>query len=599
MLMTFLPIFSQVKRKVVKKTLLRFISSGISLAEEIALFLKGFFSSGIYRAFRVACFVLIIFNISVCYGAHENTRVLILPFNVKGQNESSHVIKGITDMLTFRLSRNGAVEVISVLTDSDLHKQKTADTQSALETAKLKHADVVIFGSVEFENSRVKYDIRCMKPEKGGVLIAYDMDDAPEDAFVYKIDALARDIEESLHKDVSENPQPFENETPQKKADTICSTESPGVGSAGSYFKESNYESKAPHIMRTSVNKPQQWQSRSFKTGIVGIAVSDIDGDGKNELIYADSNSIHILKFRDGKLIELNTVEGHEFRKIVSIDASDINGNGKAEIFVTAFSDRKSFRSYVLEYNGNAYTMLADNQNWFFMVFNSNGKERKLFAQKMGEQFSTGETVYGADKHKIVMTGVYELSWTGDGYAPVKRLYLPENTVILGFAYGDLTGDGNDETVFYAKDNHLTVQNTKGDILWRSADPYGKSFKYIDYSDPDAPDPKKRLYLPVRIHFTDFDRNGNKEIITLKNDNDSMGYLAKLGIISKGYGECLAWCNQALTQVWKTGDYSGIVSDSVIADLNNDGIPELILVVVNETDVLFGNMKSMITVFSK
>ena len=96
------------------------------------------------------------------------------------------------------------------------------------------------------------------------------------------------------------------------------------------------------------------------------FAIGDVDGDGNMELIVSDDNKISIYSFKE-KLQEVWSMKGTPQERHLSIDALDVNNNGKAEIFVTYMTgtgsintgdgagsmraDNLAVRSFVIEYD--------------------------------------------------------------------------------------------------------------------------------------------------------------------------------------------------------------------------------------------------------
>ena len=91
----------------------------------------------------------------------------------------------------------------------------------------------------------------------------------------------------------------------------------------------------------TAAARAPRWRSPIFDFPIQGMAIGDFKGDGKLELALADGKKgVYLYPYppQDAKPVaqyELPSVAA----RILSLEAADINGDGRAELFVTAFNE--------------------------------------------------------------------------------------------------------------------------------------------------------------------------------------------------------------------------------------------------------------------
>ena len=111
------------------------------------------------------------------------------------------------------------------------------------------------------------------------------------------------------------------------------------------------------------------WKSHNFKSFLNGLALGDVDKDGKVETVIAGAHSIRIYRYENRRLIKIEEIQESKYLYFIGIDIADINQNGYPEIFVTSLtSGKNSVSSFVLEYNGKKYVKIVDDVPWYFRV---------------------------------------------------------------------------------------------------------------------------------------------------------------------------------------------------------------------------------------
>jgi hypothetical protein len=323
------------------------------------------------------------------------------------------------------------------------------------------------------------------------------------------------------------------------------------------------------------------WKSKKFETKLKSLSMGDVDGDGRMETVFSDDHNIFIYRYSDGKFEKVKEITGKTFEFYKGIDVADINGNKKAEIFVTAINDGGRVISFVLEWDGKDFRKISENEDWHYRVLDIPVRGGKvLFGQKGGNA-------------SIFSGNVYELKWVSGNYISTTKETLPRGVNVYGFNYGDVLNSGQEMTLGYNAGEYIGLYNANGSEEWTSSDPYGGSSSYLEApaemeaakktrTDPD-PRPQNRLYLPQRIFVTDLDNDRKKDVLVVKNIDASEGIFSRVRIFKSGYFECLSWDNVGLSPKWKTRKFSGYISDYTLGDFDNDGKDEIVFLLVTQT----------------
>ena len=102
-----------------------------------------------------------------------------------------------------------------------------------------------------------------------------------------------------------------------------------------------------------------------------------------------------------------------------------------------------------------------------------------------------------------------------------------------------------------------------------------------------------RFFIPQRLHIVDLDQDGKNELITVNNHDVTGQFLDKTRYYKSGHIQCLQWDAIGMRLKWKT-QKTGYISDYVIADLNNDGINEVVFAVTLKSGAIVQNARSYI-----
>ncbi len=122
------------------------------------------------------------------------------------------------------------------------------------------------------------------------------------------------------------------------------------------------------------------------------MAAGDIDGDRENELVLLNNEELQAFRLQWGRL---QPVAGYRLPSVdmvgLHIDATDVNGDGRAEILVSLLKDSTSdqtdtrLASMILTFDGTAFQVLARDLPFYLKVMEDRCGEPVLLGQKKGK----------------------------------------------------------------------------------------------------------------------------------------------------------------------------------------------------------------------
>ncbi|MDP2646937.1 MAG: CsgG/HfaB family protein [Desulfobacterales bacterium] len=514
-------------------------------------------------------------------------RVAVIPFQVNAEKDFSFLQKGIVDMLISRLSWEDKVSVISrEETQAAMNQDPSAvNENTARKLGARLSADYVLYGSLTIFGSSVSMDAKILDVSGKSPALSFFNESRGMDEVLPRINLIAQEINEKIfNRKSAERPLAPAQGTqapniythPEKLFENELSG---GASGQGSSFIVSQQDGKASLLKR----------SRNFNFQISGIALGDLDGDNKTETVLLTENKIFIYRFQDGQMLQLKEIDGKPHLKFFSVDVADIKPDGRAEIFVSVMNTvANNLESFVLEWNGNDFALLASNENWFFKTLNLPKRGTVLFGQRKGLT-----ELYGP--------GVFELSWNGRQYSQQSKIYLPNGVNIFNFSLGNFLARATESLVILDSSDYLGIFSLTGKKEWVSDQKFGGNEKYL--ASPFVEDAEKDRgsetlhYLPQRLLVVDLNRDGINEVIVVKNDSFTGRVLDRYRQFNKTQFEALSWNGQNLQANWNTREMSGYISDYAIGDLDNDGRMDLVAANVSGRESLLAKGKSALLYF--
>lgn len=491
-------------------------------------------------------------------------RILIFPFVIHSEKDLGFMQNGIYEMLSTRLLFEGEAEVIdrkkTLQALSDINYP--VNRQTAFDVGKNLDADYLILGSLTVFGNSISTDARFFDIREEKPLVVFNKAGKSHGEVIEHIDMFAGRINEKVfgRKHVTDKSS-VQKETP---SDIHIHPEKVLETAKTEIKKPSGIVQRAP-----GSTFPNRWRSINFKIPIKGLAIGDVDGNGKNETVFISHNTVFIYRYEKGRFFKTAELKNNKYDSLLSVDVADINQNGKAEIFVTNYSNgSKRLRSMVYELKGSKFSRIVDDSNWYYRVLNIPGRDNMLLGQKYHQT-------------KLFAREIYVLSSQNNEYLPEHSLKIPKRRHIFGF---NILDEQDEIFVSFIKGRHIAIFNRSGDTKWTSPDQYGGSNNYIDYPSPSEQNEKERFYLPQRICLTDIDNDGKNEVIIVKNIDTTSGFFSRSKMYNSGYIECLGQDNYyELYEKWRTRKENGYISDYFIGDLTNDGKNDLVFAVVKKT----------------
>ncbi len=287
------------------------------------------------------------------------------------------------------------------------------------------------------------------------------------------------------------------------------------------------------------------------------FATGDLGGDGKIEYVFSDGERLHIYRLESStwqKVWDQPPDSGGSVKHLY-LDVADVNGNGRAEIFVTSLTNKK-VSSAVFEQQNGTYRRIAEMPG-FLRVLIYPGKGTVLIGKEFDEKRFFGKTTK-------------EYSWQGDKYAAAAEFPLPKDVNLYGFVVADFE-EAHPLIVALESKKHLRVYSREA-LVWESQERYGGTETVAVESSADIYNVEQKASIPCRIFAVDIDGDGKDDIMVPKNTGATIFSKAKESDI-----HTLEWTGARLEQKASIRQTPGAVLDVQLLRQGREGLEVLVL----------------------
>lgn len=522
-------------------------------------------------------------------------RVAVLPFNMHTPSQLHYLQDGIRDMLTSRLSAPGKVTVIeSSATQQALGNIKgDISATDAMRIGKALRADHVLYGSVTSMGQAISIDAKMASVAGDKEPLSLYAQTKGLDDVIPKVNLFAQEINQKLFGRAGEGSKAgADDEVSVNRNPELLL---PGAAMANkdriSYINP-NFVEITPE---SALRQGGIWRSQTFNGGMLGMDIGDIDGDGNLEMVTVTYDTVTAYRREANGLRQIGMYKGTNVDQFISVTLVDTNRDKVAEIYVTNLKKKLSTRATGDEAALGDRGFTEDLGSQCFRLSGGKlepvGKPVPYFLN--GVVFpGRGKVLLGQQKGSVTdgpfVPKIVEMQLMGSQLTAGQTMGLPEQCNVYNFAVADINNDRANEYVVINKQRSLLVLSHTGEQLWKSEDVYGATTNSFEGKVMDRRFNFVENYaIPCNILIADLNKDGIPEIM-LNRNTDTRGGLLPQGMQYWDRGEIisLSWDQQGLVENWKTKEISGMITNIRVGDLNNDGTQELVASLVLAKDFL-------------
>lgn len=506
---------------------------------------------------RFLAVFLIIVTPCIGLAADEAKTFGVLRFTVNGPEKYTYLQDGIRDMLVSRLYWKDHFHSV---TSSELTTAKTPENkEEAAQQAEKFGLDYILWGSVSIVGEECSLDIQMLGPDKE---LKTKSLNTQMSKLIPNLDTAAKEISNEVFQRTAE-PEPAQ-EAEQKKE--VVHSMNPELvyneaRSDRQYLNQGiDYQGQGAERIR----------SQTLPFTAYGMVVGDVDGDGANEVILMEKSKVHAYRYRQNRLAPLAEFDISPNLRCLNINLVDINRDDLMEIVITAVRDENDPDSFILNYKDKKFTEYMTDIRLFLGVAHTPPEYMPvLIGQK-------------PRKPGIFDKTVYELMQSEDELIPLKSLPVPSKANVFNFTF--LPQEDGYKVVLIDDSDHMNVFSISGESQFEGEEMYAGSAVHLEINQTVRGITARNMledlyYIPVRMLAADPDKDGRSELVVQRPISTAAELFERYRHFPQGEVHALIWDGISMNLLWKTRRIKGSISDLGYADLNNDSVQDLCVLI--------------------
>ena len=343
-----------------------------------------------------------------------------------------------------------------------------------------------------------------------------------------------------------------------------------------------------------SAGDSSRLRSQRLKMSMTDMAVADFNGDGKNEVAVLDEHHIYMYVWgQDGRLRELGNQLISQTNENFCMRAIDLNRDGSKELVITTYDvDKNRPYTYFYSFKGNQFRQFCDKCPYFCSVV------------RMAPTYMPTLIGQGWDSLRLFSPGVHNMVKVGKTYGLGSRLNLPKEANVFNFCW--LPGSrGDDKLVVLRDDERLKLYAGKGQsVIHTTMEKFSGSAVGMEHYkgvpglgvDKNYQLPEK-YFAPMRFLTADLGHTGEYVLMINKPISTASQFFDRYRYFPQGEIHALYWDGVGLGLKWKTRRIRGSVAQVDLADVNNDGVLDLVVGLNSSPDLGIGSRQSLVTAY--
>lgn len=490
---------------------------------------------------------------------------MVFPFTYMGPPQYQHYGKGASSRFERKLTLPGTLEPASDSVAATLGQTPPATASDARSLLAGTNTDYLVWGNVSVGESGVVLDVTLQGLTADPI---HKSSEVPMDEVTMELDRMADEMTQTLF-----NAGQEDVETPGQSAaaanPAFLDAQSTQQGfTAASVNPQFRYEGGTRNTGR--------WQSRGLRFASRSMAICDATGDGKNEVFILEEYTLHAYRIEDGKLKHLAEQKFSRKAEMIGVCAIDMDRDGASELVVSSFRDDLPL-SHIFRFspNGSGFSPVVEDVRMFLNVV------------RMPPNFTPVLLGQRKGRHRLLQSDdVYEVLVSGGDVIKSKRVPLPEFSNVYNISF--LPEGGSYKIVRLDKTGHIGVFSADLKPEYVSQETYNSSAIPLELPNEVVPGmgthrdamEQQYYYVPLRTVVTNMMTGTDKyELLMNKDISVAAQIFKRFRTFTQGEIHGLFWDGTGMNLSWKTRRIKGTVVDYDIADYDNNGQDDLLVLV--------------------
>ncbi len=510
-------------------------------------------------------------------------RVALVPFSLNAPGDLAYLIQGVQDMLTSRLA-SAEIELVDPaeveLAAAKLKRPLTA--KAAAKVAERTKADFVVFGSVTKLGPRYSLNWQVLKAAEPAKPTGIART-ASEDKLIDTVDEMALLVREVI------SGKPPTALVARGPAASAAAPAAPSPARKKEAKKPTNVFTQAgesstseDEALLTTFKAQKQavglFNIKPISPAPLTMCVGDVDGDGSDEVLILNTESLAIYKWKNGSLLQHVRIPKPMKGRMIMISAGDVNGDGRAEIAMTALYGQLPTAS-LFKFDDNRLIEMDTLSRYHLRIIQSPKGPILVGQQALLDVLFFGDFI--------------RYSLVGGKLKPSGKIMGQRHIEFPTLVLADLDGDQRAEGVGLDDEEKLTVVNAAGKVLYRSESYFGGTNNFLQPDREGGDVNETGYFINSGLSLADVDGDGQREIIAVSNEDVTRRYTMQMRHYRKGSVYALSWSGGILTPKFRTPQVPQYLAGAGVMKLEGG---QKMLVMVGSEPVTFGGL---LNIFNK
>ncbi len=483
---------------------------------------------------------------SVAFAAKK---IMVLPFGVNGPQSYSYLGQALPSTLSARLTWPGQIEI-----DGRTIAKPVTSAAAAAQIQRSANVDYVVWGSVSIINNNATIDVTLR--DKAGKTWKRNAS-GPVGNLIGSVQNIADGLSSEAF---GRQSSPRQAQGYQAPAGIVINE----TGQQGVYLNpQFRYQG-------SGTEDGSRLRSTALNYSMVDFAIGNFSGSGRSEIAILGDHTLTIYSWNGGSLKILGQASVGKSNQAFILRKIKLGGRG-TQLVVTTFGGSKNRpTSFIFSFAGGKLSVLAKTSTYFLNVV------------PLAPSFAPTLIGQSWDSLKLFRPGVHLAKVSGSSISLAGKLSLPRGANVFNFTYMN-SNDGT-KLLMYSPEERITVFSAGGQRMHQTMDRFsGSSVGMEHYKGIDGMGVDKKYqiasqyYAPMRMNVVDLEGRGEPVVLVNKPISTAAEIFDNYRMFPQGEIHALFWDGVGLGLKWKTRRIRGSVMGNEVADINNDGVLDLVV----------------------